>query len=203
MIYIEPLGGICNRLRAIASAIWLSEKISKPLTVIWNVNKEFNITFESLFQPVKEFKLIGKSGKFQNVKSSNQKSNIKRLLGKGINKFYGIDYCIKEMEIKNYKEDYFESLKRFNTIYIVTCEQFGFPSNYFSIFKPVSSIQNEIDKITRNFNSDTIGIHIRRTDNMMSILNSPIDLFYNKLEEEIKKMMMIIIKFQKYFLPII
>lgn len=37
------------------------------------------------------------------------------------------------------------------------------------------------------FSDTMIGMHIRRTDNLASIRQSPIELFYQKLDEEIKE----------------
>lgn len=37
------------------------------------------------------------------------------------------------------------------------------------------------------FDDQTIGIHIRQTDNFISIDNSPVELFVDKIKEEIKR----------------
>ncbi|MCH6236503.1 hypothetical protein [Cognataquiflexum rubidum] len=185
MIYIEPFGGICNRLRAIASAVWLSKQLNKPLTVIWQVNEDLNTSFESLFQLPGEFRVVENSRSFQNIKNSKQNNALKAGLSSIINKFYGVDFCIKEIEIKNYSNSYFTELKKYKNIYINTCEQFGEPSAYFSLFKPVPKIQKQINEISGHFDSYTVGLHIRRTDNAMAISNSPIELFFGKMDEEI------------------
>lgn len=52
-----------------------------------------------------------------------------------------------------------------------------------NIFKPTASIQSRIDQTVGTFNGHTIGMHIRRTDNVESINGSPIEAF----EREIKK----------------
>lgn len=45
----------------------------------------------------------------------------------------------------------------------------------------------EVENRCRNFSDTMIGMHIRRTDNLASIRQSPIELFYQKLDEEIKE----------------
>ena len=42
-----------------------------------------------------------------------------------------------------------------------------------------------VDSYRNQFNSHTIGLHIRRTDNAESIAKSPTSLFINKVREEI------------------
>ena len=55
------------------------------------------------------------------------------------------------------------------------------------LFVPVDEIMEEIENRCRNFSDAMIGVHIRRTDNLASIRQSPIELFYQKLDEKIKR----------------
>lgn len=55
------------------------------------------------------------------------------------------------------------------------------------IFIPTPEIQGMIDEMTRQFTSHTVGIHVRRTDNTMSIRESPISCFVEFMEREIEK----------------
>ena len=57
MIIIQPSGGLCNRMRVINSGWRLARERHDQLKVLWNCNAELNCPFESLFQPVKEFKI--------------------------------------------------------------------------------------------------------------------------------------------------
>ncbi len=50
------------------------------------------------------------------------------------------------------------------------------------LFVPVDEIMEEVENRCRNFSDAMIGVHIRRTDNLASIRQSPIELFYQKLE---------------------
>ena len=40
MITLEPLGGLANRMRVIASGLWLMKESNQELEVIWNLNEE-------------------------------------------------------------------------------------------------------------------------------------------------------------------
>ena len=59
MIYLKPLGGLCNRLRTIDSLYSLCKTHNIDLTILWITDKSLNAPFEKLFQQpsFKEFKL--------------------------------------------------------------------------------------------------------------------------------------------------
>ena len=50
MIIIQPIGGLCNRMRAIGSAMILAEKRGEKVTVFWKVAPELGCPFEELFE---------------------------------------------------------------------------------------------------------------------------------------------------------
>lgn len=55
------------------------------------------------------------------------------------------------------------------------------------IFVPIQSIKERIDDRCVRFVKNTIGVHIRRTDNIASIQQSPMELFFEKVDEELDK----------------
>lgn len=72
-------------------------------------------------------------------------------------------------------------------VFICSCQEINhFNVLDYQLFKPVTNIQNKIDGMVMQFKRDTIGIHIRATDNTESIKNSPFHLFVEKIEEELK-----------------
>jgi hypothetical protein len=71
----------------------------------------------------------------------------------------------------------------------MSCYQvFGtFPDELYSLlFHPVREVMRVVDSYRCRFNSHTIGLHIRRTDNAESIAKSPTELFIKKVREEIE-----------------
>ena len=71
----------------------------------------------------------------------------------------------------------------------MSCYQvFGtFPDELYSLlFHPVREVMRVVDSYRCQFNSHTIGLHIRRTDNAESIAKSPTELFIKKVREEIE-----------------
>ena len=68
MLIIQPIGGLCNRMRAINSAMVLAKKQNKKLKVIWNVNAELGCPFEELFEPTDAFTVMNISSKWNPIK---------------------------------------------------------------------------------------------------------------------------------------
>jgi len=101
---------------------------------------------------------------------------------------------ITQVNIKDYKE---ENLVRFvenndlkkKTIYIKTFDEFFImsPQIGYDWLIPIKKLRDKIDEIVSLLGSKAIGIHIRRTDNSIAIEASPIELFTNKIQEDIEK----------------
>ena len=81
----------------------------------------------------------------------------------------------------NGKEIYITSYNRYCIIPPIT-----FPIENF--FTPVKDIRDQISKLVENYYTPhTIGIHIRRTDNLAAIKNNPIEKFINLMDKEIEQ----------------
>ncbi|MDD4992429.1 MAG: hypothetical protein PHR83_09380 [Paludibacter sp.] len=191
MIIIEPFGGLANRMRVIASALWLQKKLDCEVTCVWSQNQDLNAEFDFLFEKIDGLNIKKKSYKFKYLKSTKYKKYLKLYVTILINKIIGIDYYIKE-------HDYLDQMwtdsidietiaRKYKNIYIKTCEEFG--DNYleFQQFIPINSILTKMSDIVSQFESNTIGLHIRRTDNMQSIIYSPLELFIDTINSSIEK----------------
>jgi hypothetical protein len=189
VIIIEPLGGLANRMRVIASAIWLKEQLKTGLTVIWNENFELNCPYSALFEDHGMFLIRPKARKYHYIKTTNQNTLPGKIKSSLINRLIGIDYCIKEQDFHDLiwtgKLDIYEIAKRHRTVYIQTCQEFGDNAFAFRHFTPALPIIQKINVITQNFTRHTIGVHIRRLDNTNSIQFSPTPLFIQKMKAEL------------------
>jgi hypothetical protein len=58
MITLVPIGGLCNKMRAIASAYALACKLQVQLKVIWINNADLGANFADLFKPSAYFKVL-------------------------------------------------------------------------------------------------------------------------------------------------
>ena len=59
-------------------------------------------------------------------------------------------------------------------------------SNYADIFQPQEDIQRRIDEITKDWKGHVVGLHVRRTDNVRAIQNSPIERYYQIIKKEVE-----------------
>jgi hypothetical protein len=93
--------------------------------------------------------------------------------------------CLMEVEVakqdKIVRELFNDSVKT----YISTVHQFYQVPDSFAYFKPVHELDDKINQLRNSFSSNTIGIHIRRSDNALSIQHSPIKAFVDAMQREI------------------
>lgn len=174
MVIIQPIGGLCNRIRAINSAWMLSKERGVKLTVIWNINHELGCPFEELFEPTKAFRVI-------NIRS---KWNLSKIFLQATSRFINND------EIRSHKGDglldeaYRKALP--SKVYIATEEHF-YPCHSYELFTPIPSIQKRIREMTRDFGPHAVGVHIRRTDNKPAIGKSSTEAFIASMDAELKE----------------
>jgi hypothetical protein len=180
MITIDPSGGLCNRLRALDSAIALSKAINKPLHLIWRKNNqanELNCNFSSLFAIPSVIKKLSQPFTPYLLKKIIKKLHFYRFK-------YQKTYFQKDIEslIKiNYD---FNNLKNFKSVYISTISKFYINQHFFSDFTPKPEIAAIVSKIVKQFDCHTIGVHIRRADNFKSRKVSAVKKFENQMNLE-------------------
>jgi hypothetical protein len=166
MIVLVPVGGLANRMRAISSGYQLTNDKSEKLFVLWEQNHELNCRFEELFDAIPNVIFI--------------QSSIAILYYKKFIKFF---FSKKEL-LESYKTR--EDIKKnnYSKFYLRTCNQFYGNYQDLSMFRPHDKFINEAKKLVNN--DLVIGIHIRMTDNSISIKNSPTYLFDKVITDEIK-----------------
>lgn len=174
-IIVQPTGGLCNRMRTIASAVQLSQKLNCKIKVLWVKDPTLNAPFNSLFDgfpyPVIE------------TTESSFSHRLFSLIYKRIKHYMLLDQKWIENKARGKDESLWINEIKDKNIYIEACSDIYKDSGVYDIFKPKSSIQN---KVISNC-SEFIGLHIRRSDNEMSIKYSPTKLFLDVIEKEIAK----------------
>lgn len=187
-ITLIPVGGLANRMKAIDSAVALAKDAHKELRIIWFKDWGLNCRFDELFQPlalpgveVKDASLFDLL-----IYDRPRKKNFRlpRLFQRLL-----FDQCIYEEEATRlfYEGFDFRSWAEGRRAYIASCVYF-YPQGagkLFSIFHPIEALQQKIDESCSRFGEHTLGVHIRRTDNVASISQSPTELFIARMEEEI------------------
>ena len=173
MLIIQPSGGLCNRMRVINSAWELAKKRKERLIVLWYLCPELNCPFEALFQPVKEIRII-------NIHSlKDPRKLFYQLIAR---QRFGNDDILSHKTDGVLHQDFFESLK--NPVYLFTWEHF-YPSRDYHFYVPCASLQKRIDLITASFGKRCVGVHIRRTDNTVSMGKSTTEQFIALMKKEL------------------
>ena len=62
-VYVEPIGGLCNRMRVIASAYQLIRPQNGKLIVKWTANAELNCPATALFSLSRDIRVVGVTGR--------------------------------------------------------------------------------------------------------------------------------------------
>lgn len=186
MIRVIPTGGLGNRMRAIASGVAIAQHYDIPIEVYWNIRDGLHAEFTELFKPVV----------LDNVAIRTNRSWLCNI---EFRKEYLVRYPLLWLNNKKvifnhdiYREgdkNIFQIIgdKVTGDIMLVSgcamCRDYDMKS----LFIPSDEIQHAIDKTVSKFSDDTIGVHIRRTDNKESIECSPLDAFYRMMDNEIEK----------------
>jgi hypothetical protein len=87
---------------------------------------------------------------------------------------------------KNTHPAYDVRLDSFNQIYLLACWKYWETPEMFKYIKPCPDIEEKVKAIIATFPENTIGVHIRRTDNTHTIQYSPTEMFIEAIENEIK-----------------
>lgn len=173
MIIIQPSGGLCNRMRVINSACELARRRGDKVVVLWYLSPELNCPFESLFQPVNEIEILN----FRSLKDPR-----KLFYQLTARQRFGNDDILNNKTDGVLHEDFYRGLK--DPVYIFTWEHF-YPSSDYHLYVPARILQERIDGFTGNFGPRTVGVHIRRTDNMVSMGKSTTEQFIAEMKKEL------------------
>ncbi len=192
-VIVCPQGGIGNRMRALYSADRFCKENNLQLKVCWPLNRELNCRFETCFV------------KLPNLK--NKKTDFTRFIEKGKRKSY-LFICLlrllEKLNIFRYFND--ENGAKNISTYVLdctagkikpalitimsTCTCFYWEDYIEKFNNDLFRLNNEMESLVRKetikFTPHTIGVHIRRTDNVDSIEKSPTELFIARMEEEIQ-----------------
>ena len=162
---INPTAGLCNRLRALGCAMWLSDLSDRDLVLGWvkysGCNADFNQIFKTTFDtsPRSEWKVHSWKNVLQNPY---------------INLDRDADIQITTYGVFSYK----------GGPKIWSPEMWEEVCPYIRSLHPVDEIQDVVSEFyDRNNIIDRVGVHIRRTDNSTSIRHSKLHHFYAEMDK--------------------
>lgn len=191
MITLVPVGGLANRMKAVDSAIALSREAGSELRIIWYKDQGLNCRFDELFQQLPVDNNIRlKEASFLDLWTYDRPRKKNFFLPKPFQSLFFND-CIYEADAteRMYRGFDFKEWARQKRVYLASCVYFfrSDKKKLFDVFTPIASLQEKINRQTSLFNEHTIGIHIRRTDNISSIKESPTELFIEEIKKEIER----------------
>lgn len=183
-----PIGGLANRIYAITSAIVFCKDYDVKLRIIWFKDKGMGADFHSLFD----------------LSSEVDKSKVEIIDAKWYHYIYDrprkrnlwLPFVIQTLcfNFRYYEKNVLKKLnidklaeyiKRNKSIYLVAYYNF-YNVEKFNFLLLKNAISKRVDQIACSFSQKrTIGIHLRRTDNIDSIMNSPLSLFVIRMDQEI------------------
>ncbi|KAA6333310.1 hypothetical protein EZS27_018256 [termite gut metagenome] len=201
LISIIPYGGLANRLRVITSGIALANKRKCRLRIIWIERKELKCPYDKLLL------------KIDNIEIYNYTNNlfwqilIKFSLSFAVLNFsYITDRLIQtqletgyfDVRRKNINPLFEERLRKYN--FIITCHKFCNYTHFdLQILQPIKDIKIKVEKFISKYKlSNFVAFHIRYTDNINSLKNSPIELFEMAINNCISKGMRVLICTDSY-----
>jgi hypothetical protein len=173
-------------MRAVASAYELCKKVDSTLQVVWFQDWALHAPFRSIFE---ETPLVAIREATMLDHILYDRARKKNLFVPALPQRILFQRHIKEQDVTPLKKVSFdfEQWARGKRCYMSCYQVFGsFPDEHYQqLFRPVKAVMDVVDGYRSQFNSHTIGLHIRRTDNAESIAKSPTTLFINKVREEI------------------
>ena len=188
MIFV-PAGGVANRVRATLSAIALAEEAGIELKIIWFRDWALHAAFRDLFVPERlpsGVSIVEASVTDLLVYDRPRQKNFRlpalfqKLLFRS---------CLYEHQIDGLRKQHFDFVRwaKQGRVYLAAYLAFHpyAPELLHGIFRPVPQVAAEIDRRSSAFSAYTVGVHIRRTDNALSIEYSPLELFFECLDKEL------------------
>lgn len=188
MITFIPAGGLGNRMKSMAAAIRLAQATESKLDIIWFQDWGLGCRFDQLFQPLN----IPQTQLREATLLDKVMRDIPRKRNLYIPKLFEhclYDECLDRIEAsKAYYNDFdFTAWCKGKKVWLASDVYFiakEIPDDSFDIFHPVRHLQERINQIKEDFSQQTIGVHIRRTDNIRSIQKSPTHLFIERMQQE-------------------
>lgn len=172
---VEPTAGLANRLRVLASGMALSRRLGCPLRVIWTRTPDLRCRFADLFEPVPGIAVIERSW---------TASRIMRFV-EARTRF---DEYITQPRVERLLDSAYDftALERARLPFIITCSRFYPSQGELARLVPRPSITSTVRACVASFTPSTVGVHVRRTDNVEAIARSPTHAFLTLMHERVR-----------------
>lgn len=181
---LSPLGGLANRMRAILAADTLCREIGSELKVVWMKDSGLNARFSDLFLPLPIAAVQELAPQDYFLYAPPLKRN---LFIPYLSQKFRFDVSLFDWRLSALQQnpEKLVSMLKGKNVFMASGLGF-FPTDdalFAQYFKPLPSLVEKVKQRTVAFSGNTVGVHIRRTDNAMSMKCSPVDAFVERMKE--------------------
>ena len=176
VLTVEPIAGLGNRLRVIASSVELSKLLGCGLRIVWTRTTDLNSRLGDLFEPSPHFSVVESSWTVSRLR--------RRVLRPFLHDAYFDDRTVDSL---GSPERAVACLKGRARPFVITCLRFLPAVLRREDLSPTSDIQCAVDEIARGFSPSIVGVHVRRADQGLSIAESPTSAFLEAMRRAIKE----------------
>lgn len=183
-----PVGGLANRMKAVASAFILAQQNLIDTNVIWFQDWALHAPFNTVFEPIHSPNIcIKEASLIDHIIYDRPRA--KNLYIPRLFQYFIFRSCLYEKTIQDLKKQNFNFNNWIQKGHVYMASYLDFQEISTDIlrqlFIPLPPIQARIDHLSQQFSPYTLGVHVRRTDNAASIELSPIELFFTAIDKEI------------------
>lgn len=171
MITVLPEGGLCNRMRVVASAWLLAKEAGQPMRVLWHRTPDFNSRFDALFESRGlPFEVVEKKAMLRPQRAMFRVfDTLAGLRGQRV------------LTQDNTSPGHFDMASVVSTlsgrdVWVRTNSRLAVAPGMFSLFQPTGEAAQRIAELQPQLQG-SIGVHIRGTDNVKARSESPLSTF--------------------------
>jgi hypothetical protein len=189
MIVLKPFGGLCNRLRLVASGLTLARQIGTTTRLVWKIAPDMVARFDELFEPVEGLTIVP-NGRYRFVQSPHAGPPLLAPFIEIINRGLGVRYAYFEDDMPSiWKGDV--DLRRVGpaeTVFLCTCQSLVAAKDLdFRWVRPRPRMAARIEQMRVSLRgSTTLGVHVRRSDLHAAIRESPLELFVARIDDALR-----------------
>lgn len=189
---LVPIGGLGNRINAICSAIVYCQQNNKSLEILWFKDHGLNCSVKELFSIHPDIKNVWISDARLSDFLLRDNPRRRNFWLPTFFQYFLYDRRIYESEVyrvvSSQIQPDFGDLTPFSHIFMVSYWRFWTDQDMWKRIVIAPSISQMVDMETKRFSGRrSVGIHIRRTDHIYAIKESPIHLFISSIQNEIDK----------------
>ncbi len=185
-ITLVPTAGLCNRMNAILCGCYVNSKFHYPIDVYWEKTNDCCALFSDLFQPiaVPEIKILPL------IKWYLKPATKRNLFFPKMLRVFKFDRDYDGSLPQVYSKHIEQLVNGKKDVYVTSYNRFCIidhdMNNVATIFKPQTDIESIITQVSSQFSSYTVGVHVRRTDNIHAINNNPIEKYISLMDHEVE-----------------